>query len=107
MLSNQEAFHLSQDLSLQTAYAFADLEFAIDDDRTMNNGVAIVILHYCPSASTPEKKKGAQILLPACSCFWNRMTSNSSFLEWRGEQVLMTVQHALAGPGGRRLGLAT
>lgn len=56
MLSNQEAFHLSQDLSLQTAYAFADLEFAIDDDRTMNNGVAIVILHYRPSASTPEKK---------------------------------------------------
>ena len=54
---NQEGFNLSKDLSLQTAAASADLEFAIDDDRTMNNGFAIVILHYCPSSSTPKKKK--------------------------------------------------
>lgn len=57
MLGNQEGFNLSKDLSLQTAAAFADLEFAIDDDRTMNNGFAIVILHYCPLNITPEKKK--------------------------------------------------
>ena len=54
---NQEGFNLSKALSLQTAAASADLEFAIDDDRTMNNGFAIVILHYCPSSSTQKKNK--------------------------------------------------
>ena len=54
---NQEGFNLSKALSLQTAAASADLEFAIDDDRTMNNGFAIVILHYCPSSSTQKKKQ--------------------------------------------------
>lgn len=45
VLGNQEGSHLSRDLSLQTAAGFADLEIAIDDDRTMNNGFATVILH--------------------------------------------------------------
>lgn len=57
MLGNREGFHLSRDLSLQTAAGFADLEIAIDDDRTMNNGFAIVILHYCPLGSIPPPKK--------------------------------------------------
>lgn len=57
MPGNQEDFNLSKDLSLQTAAASAHLEFAIDDDRTMNNGFAIVILHNCPLSSTPKKKK--------------------------------------------------
>lgn len=77
MLGNREGFHLSRDLSLQTAAGFADLEIAIDDDRTMNNGFAIVILHYCPLGSIPPPQKKAffffnekrgQVHLPAHFC---------------------------------------
>jgi hypothetical protein len=43
-------------LSLQTAAASADLEFAVDASRTMNNGFATVSL-YCGSSGSTQQNK--------------------------------------------------
>lgn len=94
MLGNEEGFHLSRDLSLETGAGFADLEIAIDDDRTMNNGFAIAILHYCPLGSIPKKKNffflnKKRPSSPAWSCL---PLSSSYFLEWKNEPISVIVQ---------------